>query len=154
VGVAANGMRDVDESAVAEAALQLAVQLSFHVGHGRPDTAMASTAIADGYPGGPGARRPLAPIPRLLTTGPGDPCLIGPRWYGHPEPGGGGVSNLDRITGMFKKTSGDTSAGADRPTQAAPEPARQEASEAAAPPAAEPAGRERQGSSGTGGPTS
>jgi hypothetical protein len=64
------------------------------------------------------------------------------------------VSILDRITGMFKKTSGDTSAGADRPTQAAPEPARQEASEAAAPPAAEPAGRERQGSSGTGGPTS
>jgi hypothetical protein len=63
------------------------------------------------------------------------------------------VSILDRITGMFKKTSGDTSAGADRPTQAAPEPARQEASEAPAPPAAEP-GRERQGSSGTGGPTS
>jgi hypothetical protein len=91
VGVAANGMRDVDESAVAEAALQLAVQLSFHVGHGRPDTAMASTAIADGYPGGPRARRPLAPIPRLLTTGPGDPCLIGPRWYGHPEPGEGGM---------------------------------------------------------------
>ena len=55
---------------------------------------------------------------------------------------------------MFKKTSGDTSAGADRPTQAAPEPARQEASEAAAPPAAEPAGREREGNSGTGGPTS
>jgi hypothetical protein len=64
------------------------------------------------------------------------------------------VSILDRITGMFKKTSGDTSAGADRPTQAAPEPARQEASEAAAPPAAEPAGREKEGNSGTGGPTS
>jgi hypothetical protein len=65
------------------------------------------------------------------------------------------VSILDRITGIFKKTSGGTSAGADRPTQAAPEPARQEeASEAAAPPAAEPAGREREGNSGTGGPTS
>jgi hypothetical protein len=64
------------------------------------------------------------------------------------------VSILDRITGMFKKTSGDTSAGADRPTQAVPEPARQEASEAAAPQAAEPAGREREGNSGTGGPTS
>jgi hypothetical protein len=63
------------------------------------------------------------------------------------------VSILDRITGMFKKSSGGTSAGADRPTQAAPEPARQEASEAAAPPAAEPAGREREGNSGTGGPT-
>ncbi len=63
------------------------------------------------------------------------------------------MSILDRITGMFKKTSGDTSAGADRPTQAAPQPARQEASEAA-PPAAEPAGREREGNSGTGGPTS
>ena len=63
------------------------------------------------------------------------------------------MSILDRITGMFKKTSGDTSAGTDRPTQAAPEPARQEPSEAA-PPAAEPAGREREGNSGTGGPTS
>ena len=63
------------------------------------------------------------------------------------------MSILDRITGMFKKTSGDTNAGADRPTQAVPEPARQEATEAA-PPAAEPAGREREGNSGTGGPTS
>jgi hypothetical protein len=62
------------------------------------------------------------------------------------------VSILDRITSMFKKTSGDTGAGG--PTQAAPEPARQEASEAAAPPAAEPADREREGNSGTGGPSS
>ena len=59
------------------------------------------------------------------------------------------MSILDRITGMFKKTSGDRSAGADRPTQAAPEPDTQEASEAAAPPAAE----EREGNSGTGRPT-
>jgi hypothetical protein len=36
VGVAAHGMRDVDDGAAAEAALQLAVQLSFHVGHARP----------------------------------------------------------------------------------------------------------------------
>lgn len=64
------------------------------------------------------------------------------------------MSILDRITGMFKKTSDGTSAGADRPTQAAPEPARQEASEAASPPAAEPAGGEREGDSGTGGPSS
>ena len=63
------------------------------------------------------------------------------------------MSILDRITGMFKKTSGDTSAGADRPTQAAPESARQ-ASETAAPPAAEPAGKEREGNSGARGPTS
>ena len=63
------------------------------------------------------------------------------------------MSILDRITGMFKKTSADTSTGADRPRQAAAEPARQEASEAA-PPAAEPAGRKREGNSVTGGPTS
>ena len=63
------------------------------------------------------------------------------------------MSILDKITGMFKKTSGDRSAGADRPTQAAPEAARPEASEAAAPPAAEPAGKEREGNSGTGRPT-
>lgn len=60
------------------------------------------------------------------------------------------MSILDRITGMFKKTSDGTSAGADRPTQAAPEPAKQEATEAAAPPA----GREREGDTGTGGPSS
>jgi hypothetical protein len=64
------------------------------------------------------------------------------------------MSILDRITGMFKKTSDGTSAGADRPTQAAPDPARQEASEATAPPAAEPTGTEREGNSGTGDPSS
>jgi hypothetical protein len=60
VGVAAHGMRD---SAAAEAALQLAVQLSFNSRSMwvtvAPDTAMASTAIAEGYAGGPWARPPF-----------------------------------------------------------------------------------------------